>query len=171
MSAVLAIAPFARLDHILRLGTTGFYGDRPHQAAPLVAHATARSVAASAPDDPAVPELLANRDPVRFDELYAALDPATRALLRELSPVSLIHEVPAPVEIVSAPDDSFFPVEEARALAHAGHDVRLTVTRGLDHVCPRLRPGLVRVVAALDRTLKRAAEVEPRGVLRPAPAL
>ena len=36
---------------------------------------------ASAPDDPGVPALLANRDPGRFDALYDALEPATRALV------------------------------------------------------------------------------------------
>jgi hypothetical protein len=35
--------------------------------------------------------------------------------------------------------------------------VRLTITGSLDHVRPRLQPGLVRVLLALDRTLRRAA--------------
>jgi hypothetical protein len=73
VSAVAAVAPFASLRNILQLGTTGYYGDEPYEAAPLVRTAAERSLAASAPDDPAVPALLANRDPARFDELYAAL--------------------------------------------------------------------------------------------------
>lgn len=166
VNAVLAIAPFASLERILRLGTTGFYGDARYPAAPLVARATMRSLAASAPDDPAVPALLSNRDPARFDELFAALDPHTHALVAELSPVTRISHVSAPIEIASELDDAFFPVAEAHALVDAGDDVRLTVTRALEHVCPRPRPGLVRVVAALDRTLRRAAEPVP--VLRPA---
>ena len=171
VSAVLAIAPFADLEGLLRLGTTGFYGERPYCTKPLVARAAARSLAASAADDPAVPALLANRDPTRFDELYAALEPSTRAAVRELSPLSRIRDVRAPIELLCSPDDEYFPVDESRALAAAGRDVRLTVTSALEHVCPRVRPGLGRVVAALDRTLRRAAEAEPLPVLRPAPVL
>ena len=167
VTAVAAIAPFASLKNLLRLGTTGFYGDGPFTAAPLVARATARSLTASAPDDPAVPALLANRDPQRFDELYARLAPSTRALVTELSPLSRIGDVLAPVELVSSPDDRFFPVDESRALARASHDARLTVTRALDHVCPRVRPGVVGVLFLLERTLRRAAAAEPVPVLQP----
>jgi hypothetical protein len=171
VTAVLAIAPFASLERILRLGTTGFYGDRPYPAAPLVALASTRSLRTSAPDDASVPALLANRDPHRFDELYASLAPDTRALVADMSPLSRIALVSAPLELASAPDDAFVPVQEAEALVEAVDDVRLTVTRSLDHVRPRLRPGLGRLVAALDRTLRRAAEAEPAPVFRPLPAL
>ena len=167
VTAVAAVAPFASLRNVLQLATTGFYGDRPYPAAPLLVCAAARSLAATAPDDSAVPTLLANRDPRRFDELYAALEPHTRALVQELSPLARIGDVSAPVELASSPSDPFFPVEEAHALASAGRDVRLTVTPALLHVIPRLRPGLASVVALLDRTLRRAADCEPRPVLRP----
>jgi hypothetical protein len=60
--AVAAIAPFASLENVLRLATTGTYADRAYPAAPLLARAAARSLAAAAPEDPAVPELLPNRD-------------------------------------------------------------------------------------------------------------
>jgi len=169
VTAVMAIAPCASLEQVLRLATTGFYGDHPYSAAPLVAVATKRSLTASAPDDPAVPALVANRDPGRFDSLYGALEPRTRALVDELSPLARMPHVIAPVEIVSAPNDSFFPVGEALALAGSGCDVRLTVTRALDHVRPRLRPGFVGVAAALDRTLKRAAQSERAPAFRPSP--
>jgi dienelactone hydrolase len=170
VDAVLAIAPYASLERILRLATTGYYEDRPFETAPLVARATVRSLAASAPADPAVPVLIANRDPEHFETLFAALRPETRALVEELSPASRIARVPAPVELLADPHDAFFPVEEAYALALAGHDVRLTVTPALEHVRPRLRPGLVRIAAALERTLGRAAEVRPAPSLRPSPA-
>lgn len=168
--SVAAIAPFASLRAIVKLGTTGHYGDRPFEAAPLVGVAAARSLTASAPDDPAVAPVLANRDPARFDELYAALAPETRALVENLSPVSRIGRVTAPVELASSPADPFFPVEETIALAEAGSDVRVTVTPALVHVKPCLRPGLVRIVALLDRTLARAAEVDPVAQLRPSVA-
>jgi hypothetical protein len=148
----------------------GFYEDRPYETAPLLARAATRSLAASAPDDPAVFPLLANSDPTRFDDLYAALAPETRALVEELSPFSRIGAVTAPIEIASSPADPFFPVEESLALAEAGRDVRLTVTPALFHVTPCLRPGLVRVVALLDRTLRHASQAEPALVLTPSVA-
>jgi acetyl esterase/lipase len=172
VTAVTSIAPFASLREVLRIGTTGHYRGRPFAAAPLVGVAAARSLAASAPDDAAVTALLENSDPARFDDLYAALAPSTRALMDELSPLTRIADVRAPVEIVSSPDDPFFPVDESLALAAAGRDVRLTVTPALEHVRPRRRPGLVRVAAALDRTLRRADDAEPRRPsLRPSLAL
>ena len=170
VTSVAAIAPFASLRSVLQLATTGFYGDRPYSAAPLLARAAARSLAASAPNDPAVPPLLANRDPWRFDELYAALEPGTRTLVWELSPLTRIGHVLAPVELACSPTDPFFPVDESRVLAAAGCDVRLTVTNGLLHVKPRLRPGVVPVVALLDRTLRRAVELDPVPALRPSVA-
>ena len=171
VSAVAAIGPFASLRNVLQLATTGFYGDRPYPAAPLLARAAARSLAASAADDPAVPALLANRDPARFDEIFGALEPETRALVEELSPLARIGCVLAPVELASSPDDPFFPVDEARALARAGEDTRLTVTRALLHVKPRARPGLVPLVHLLDRTLRRAAEADRAPAFVPSPAL
>jgi hypothetical protein len=172
VTAVASVAPFASLREILRLGTTGHYGNAPFAAAPLVGLASSRSLAASAPDDPAVPAILANRDPRRFDALYADLAPSTRGLLEELSPVNRIADVRAPIELLSAPDDDFFPVHESYALAAVGRDVRLTNTSALVHVRPRLRPGLVRVAIALDRTLRHAVEAERRpATLRPAPVL
>jgi hypothetical protein len=170
ISAVAAVAPFASLENVLRLATTGVYDGRPYEAEPLLAGAAARSLAASAPDDPAVPALLANRDPARFDALYAALAPGTRALVEELSPLTRIGDVVAPVEVASSPTDPFFPVEESLALAEAGRDVRLSVTPALLHVKPRLHPGVVRVVTLLDRTLARAAQTDPVPALRPSVA-
>jgi acetyl esterase/lipase len=172
VTATVSIAPFASLREVIRIGTTGHYRDRPFAAAPLVGVAATRSLAASAPDDPAVPALVANSDPGRFDDLYGALAPSTRTLMDELSPLTRIEQVRSPVEILSSPDDPFFPVDEARALAAAGRDVRLTVTPALEHVRPRRRPGLIRVAAALDRSLRRADDAEQRRpALRPSPAL
>jgi dienelactone hydrolase len=170
VSAVAAVAPFASLENVLRLATTGVYDGRPYPAAPLLARAAARSLAASAPDDPAVPALLANRDAACFDQLYPALAPETRALVQALSPLTQIGDVIAPVELASSPSDPFFPVEEALALAKAGRDVRITVTPALLHVKPRLHPGIVGVVALLDRTLARATETDPVFALRPSVA-
>jgi dienelactone hydrolase len=172
VTAVVSVAPFASLREVLRIGTTGHYRGKPFAAAPLVGVAAARSLAASAPHDFAVPALLENRDAARFDDLYAALAPSTRALMDELSPLTRVADVLAPLEILSSPDDPFFPVDESLALAEAGRDVRLTVTPALEHVRLRTRPGLVRVAAALDRTLRRADHAEQRHpAFRPSPAL
>ncbi len=170
VTTVAAIGPFASLRDVLQLATTGYYRDRPYPAAPLLSRAAVRSLAASAPDDSAVPALLANRNPRRFDELYDALALETRALVWELSPLARVGDVMAPVELASSPHDPFFPVEESHALAKAGRDVRLTVTRALVHVKPCLKPGLIPVVTLLDRTLRRAAESEPVHLLRPSVA-
>jgi acetyl esterase/lipase len=167
VSAVTAIAPFASLRNILRLGTTGYYGEHSFDAAPLVGTAAARSLAASAPDDPAVPVLLANRDALQFDALYGDLAPTTRALVEELSPLTRIGSVQAPIELASSPVDTFFPVDESRALTRAANDVRLTVTPALVHVCPRVRPGLVRVAGVLERSLERAVAAERAPRRRP----
>jgi dienelactone hydrolase len=152
---VTAIAPFASLKNVLRLATTGFYDDRPYAAEPFVARTAVRSFSACAPGDPAVSALLANRDPRRFDALYAELLPTTRALVRELSPVTHIAEVLAPVELASSPADRFFPVGESQLLVRAGRDVSLTVTDALEHVRPRPRAGLVLLAALLARTLRQ----------------
>ena len=170
VSAVAAVAPFASLENVLRLATTGVYDGRPYETEPLLARAATQSLAASAPGDPAVSALLANHDAARFDQLYAALRPETRALVEELSPLTRIGDVIAPVEVASSPTDPFFPVEESLALADAGRDVRLTVTPALSHVKPRLHPGALRVVALLDRTLARASLTDPAPALRPSVA-
>ena len=88
----------------------------------------------------ALVELFANRDPSRFDQLYAALSPALRASVERLSPLAGAARLRAPVEIASAPHDKYFPLEETRALAPAaGHThVRLTVTSTLHHAIPSL---------------------------------
>jgi hypothetical protein len=109
---------------------------------------------------------------VRFEALYGDLAPATRALVEELSPLTRIGSVQAPVELASSPADTFFPVDESHALEQAANDVRLTVTPALVHVCPRVRPGLVRVAGMLERTLQRAVAAErsaPRPALRLSP--
>jgi pimeloyl-ACP methyl ester carboxylesterase len=169
VDGVAAIAPFASLRSLLRLGTTGWYGDRPCAPSPLVRLGVERSLRAAAPDDDAVEPLLENHDPGRFDALYGALAADTRSAIDALSPINAIPRVEAPVEVVCSPVDAYCPLGESRALVLAGADVRLTVTRALDHVCPRLRPGLVPLLALLDRTLRRA-DAAPVPVLRPAPA-
>jgi len=91
-------------------------------------------------DDPGVQaalELLRNRDPARFDELYAALPEDARATVERLSPITHASRLVIPVELASAPRDAYFPVSESRNLAAAAPDVRVTVTEAFTHVIPR----------------------------------
>ena len=63
--------------------------------------------------------MLRNDDPERFAELYRALpDDAARAA-REPLAARRCAGVRAPVEIVVPPQDVYFPLGEARALAAA----------------------------------------------------
>lgn len=94
-----------------------------------------------APSARPVVELLANRDPARFDRLYAGLSPALRASITRLSPLAGATRLRAPVEIASAPHDKYFPLSETEALARAARHttrVRLTVTSTLHHAIPSL---------------------------------
>jgi len=143
VSTVVAIAPWAELDSIVRMATTGFYAGSPRETTPLVQHFVARSLKAAAGpgrDARKVDELLANRDPQRFDALRAALPTEVDAVLEQLSPLRVAGRLDVSVELVSAADDGYFPLAEAEKLAAALPDVRLTVTSLLDHV--RLRPAM-----------------------------
>jgi dienelactone hydrolase len=82
--------------------------------------------------------VLVNRDPARFDELYAALPEATRAKVDRLSPVVWADRLQAPVELLFDPRDKYFPLEHARALERASPRVRVTTTEALAHADTRL---------------------------------
>jgi alpha-beta hydrolase superfamily lysophospholipase len=103
--------------------------------------------------------LLRNRDPRRFDRLYAELPGSFRARVRRLSPIVGADRLRAPVEIASAPHDKYFPLSESRALDREA-DVRITVTSTLEHAIPEASPGgvadLFRFHAFIVRALRRA---------------
>jgi pimeloyl-ACP methyl ester carboxylesterase len=88
----------------------------------------------------AVVALLVNRDPRRFDRLYATLPQRMRAGVRRLSPIAGARRLRAPVEIATAPHDKYFPVAESRALRRAAPHVDITVTRTLSHAIPEPSP-------------------------------
>ncbi|MGH2995290.1 MAG: alpha/beta hydrolase family protein, partial [Gaiellaceae bacterium] len=67
------------------------------------------------PDARSLLELLGNRDPQRFDALYAALPAEARTEIARLSPLTHAERLRAPVELASAPDDPYVPPAEARA--------------------------------------------------------
>jgi alpha-beta hydrolase superfamily lysophospholipase len=105
--------------------------------------------------------LLQNRNPRRFDRLYAGLPRSFRSRMRRLSPILTAHRMRAPIEIASAPHDKYFPLSESRSLAREA-DVRITVTSTLEHAIPEASPSgvadLFRFHAFIVRALRRARE-------------
>jgi pimeloyl-ACP methyl ester carboxylesterase len=113
----------------------------------------------------AVFELLSNRDPNRFGDLYGALPEHIRSTVADLSPLQRAASLRAPVEIATAPRDRYFPVAESRALVAASPRVRLTVTSLLAHATPRLSVRYLAELRRLNAFFVRALEAT---VTRPA---
>ena len=156
---VTGTAPFADLANIVRLATTGYYRRGNllirYETDPFVAEVVARSLAA---DLPQLDALLANRDPRRFDELYAALPAELRATVESLSPLTRAGELGMPLELASAPEDRYFPIDEARALALAAPDARVTTTSVLTHAVPEPTLGDLRDLLRFDGWVVRSLE-------------
>ena len=89
----------------------------------------------------ALERLLANRDPRRFDALWARLPEAVRAGAARLSPLSRARRLDMPVYLASAPHDKYFAPAESRALMRDAPHVHVTVTRTLAHAVPHLSGG------------------------------
>jgi pimeloyl-ACP methyl ester carboxylesterase len=108
----------------------------------------------------ALVRLLVNRDPARFDSLYATLPQRIRLAARLLSPISAAGRLQARVLIASAPHDKYFPPDETRTLAQRAPHVALTVTPTLQHAIPHFSfgdlAGLFRFDGFLVRVLRLA---------------
>jgi pimeloyl-ACP methyl ester carboxylesterase len=115
-----------------------------------------RSAEELGPEGAALRALLTNRDPARFDELYAAVPEATRAAVRTLSPALTATRLLAPAEILCAPRDTYFPLDEALALTRLAPGVRVTVTSVLGHATPQLSPRKVTGLIAMDGFIVRS---------------
>jgi pimeloyl-ACP methyl ester carboxylesterase len=111
-------------------------------------------------DARAVVRLLVNRDPRRFERLYAALSPSARARLEALSPLKRAGRLRAPVELATAPEDKYFPPAESHALARVTPRARVTVTESLEHAIPEPSlddlGDLLRLEGFLVRALREA---------------
>ncbi|MDQ3795900.1 MAG: hypothetical protein M3316_09600 [Actinomycetota bacterium] len=107
-----------------------------------------------------VAELLANKDPRRFDELYAGLSDGVRAKLEEPSPLAGDERVNVPVELISGPHDKYFPLSETYALGCIALQAWVSVSGALDHVEPvpsfRDLPAFLRVNGFVVRSLREA---------------
>lgn len=106
--------------------------------------------------------LLANRNPRRFDALYAALPGQIRKELDLLSPLAAAGRINAPVELASESHDRFFPLSESYAVAKIAPDLRVTVTGSLHHAQPVLSlrdlPSLWRFDGFVVRSLRDIRE-------------
>lgn len=164
ISLVVSIAPWADLGAIVELATTGVYRGRPATTTEIVRCFVDASLPKVAPVE-AVERLLANRDPAHYARLASELPATATEALASLSPLNVADRVTAPVELVSATDDGYFPLAEAETLAAALPDARLTVTALLDHV--RLQPStrdirdIARFWSLTARTLAPAANRSP----------
>jgi acetyl esterase/lipase len=198
ISVVACVAPFGDLADVMRLATTGpappnylRTGLARSLAAMLAVTSETeelynqlravdpdtgqpvrfpeRAFRAAGPDASKVYDLLANTDAARFDELYEALPIDIHRAIASLSPIHAAHRIRARVEIATAPRDAYFPLSQARALAAASPQVRLTVTSLLAHATPRLSTRYVAELRRLDAFFVRAlAGVRLSGDLRAA---
>src|SRR5918995_1668987 len=107
-----------------------------------------------------VAELLENRDPYRFDDLYAGLPDEVRAKMEQLSPLADDRRLDVPVELISGPHDKYFPLSESLAVVRIAPHARVTVSGALDHVelsaSARDLPDLLLIDAFVVRSLREA---------------
>ena len=108
------------------------------------------------PEASAVVALLANRDPARFDELYADLPDGTRENLEVLSPLAGRGRIRAPVELATGPEDKYFPASESGELDRIAHRLNVTVTPAIDHAELEASPGDLPALAGFDAFVVRA---------------
>ena len=117
------------------------------------------------PEARSVVELLANTDPERFDELYAALSPEIRAGMEELSPLDGDEWISAPVELASGDRDKYFPISESFAVGGIAVDHRVTVSEAIDHSEVGFSdiPAFARLDGFVVRSLREARRAGPEG--------
>ncbi len=94
--------------------------------------------------------LIENRDPSRFDALWAALPASLRASARNLSPLYAARRLRFPVYLASSPHDEYFPPGQSRALAARAPDASVIVTGTLSHVLPEPSLGNLGALAQFE---------------------
>jgi len=112
-------------------------------------------------DASALLAVLRNREASRFERLWAALPASVRRRAETLSPLEQARRVDARVELLSAPNDRYFPPAESRAFVRRARDARLTISRTLQHadldLSLRQLVDLVRLDTYAVRCLRAAA--------------
>src|ERR671911_664258 len=156
VSVVAGGAPYTDVRTVLSTATTGYYraasGEMvPYEVDPFLAGAITQSLVSTLPP---------NRDPDRFDGLYAGLPDGVRAKMEKLSPLAGERRLDVPVELISGPRDKYFPVSESRAVVRIAPQARVTVSEALDHVelssSARDLPSLLLIDGFLVRSLREA---------------
>jgi pimeloyl-ACP methyl ester carboxylesterase len=100
--------------------------------------------------------LLANRDPERFDSLYADLPDEVRRDLEELSPLAGTEQISVPVELATGPRDKYFPPSQSYRLERIAPEIRVTVTGALDHARLDVSLGDIPAFATFDAFVVRS---------------
>ena len=126
--------------------------DSPHPLSDL----RSRQTGDLGPGARSVVALLANRDPERFDTLYAALPEEVRHALEELSPLPGKGKIHIPVELATGPHDKYFPPYESYELKRVAPERRVTVTGALDHAELNVSPEDTPAFAAFDGFVVRS---------------
>ena len=112
------------------------------------------------PEARSVVNLLANRDPKRFDSLYAALPHGVRHELEQLSPLPGEGKIEIPVDLATGPHDKYFPPSGSFELERVAPKRTVTVTGALDHaklnVTPRDIPAFLTFDGFVVRALRTA---------------
>ena len=85
------------------------------------------------PQAKSVVRLLANQNPERFDDLYAALPVGFGRDLEVLSPLAGEEKISTPVELATGSHDAYFPPSESYNLQRIAPQSTVTVTPALDH--------------------------------------
>ena len=183
-SVVAGVAPYTDVKTVLDIATTGHYENDGrlvrYEADPFLSGAITQSLVSMLPPSEedrlrpefltelrgmgaearSVAELLANEDPRRFDELYAGLPDGVHANLEELSPLAGDERVSVPVELISGPQDKYFPVSESYAVWRIAPQARVTVSGALDHAELNLSfrdlPAFLRINGFMVRSLREA---------------
>ena len=114
-------------------------------------------------DGRALVALLTNRDPNRFERLFAALPATVRTASRRLSPLTRANRLAAPVELVSAPHDKYFPPAESHALVRSARRARLTISETLQHADLELSLRQLADLARLDAFVVRSLRAASQG--------
>jgi acetyl esterase/lipase len=108
------------------------------------------------PGAKSVVRLLSNRDPKRFDDLYADLPDGVRHDLEELSPLSGEGRISAPVDLATGPHDKYFPPSQSYRVVRIAPQRTVTVTGALDHAKLKVSPRDIPAFLAFDGFVVRA---------------